>query len=200
MAHAAETGMNQDLSDSGFSVAKIIDQLREAAQAQGRWKIIAVAKGEALLEQGDQCSDIFVLEAGLVKLSYLTEAGNEWIKSIIVDQGIFGGHAPSNSDEPNRFSAHCLENCVLVRLPSPWVRAAIEGDAGLAAAYLGFSEWVGARKARREELLLCQSPEQRYRTLLAEEPALVERLPQGDIARYLRVTPIAFSRIKKRVL
>jgi hypothetical protein len=27
----------------------------------------------------------------------------------------------------------------------------------------------------------------------------VVRLPQGDIARYLRVTPIAFSRIKRRV-
>jgi hypothetical protein len=56
-----------------------------------------------------------------------------------------------------------------------------------------------ARKQQREEALLCDSAETRYRNMLKDEPALLARLPQGDIARFLRVTPIAFSRIKRRV-
>ncbi len=43
------------------------------------------------------------------------------------------------------------------------------------------------------------TPEARYLALRAGAPEALARLPQGDVARFLGVTPVAFSRIKRRV-
>lgn len=43
------------------------------------------------------------------------------------------------------------------------------------------------------------TPEQRYRSLMANHPSLVQRVTQRDLASYLNVTEAAFSRIAKRV-
>lgn len=46
---------------------------------------------------------------------------------------------------------------------------------------------------------LRSTPEQRYRSFLAERSDLVARLTQRDLANYLNVTDVALSRIAKRV-
>jgi CRP-like cAMP-binding protein len=46
---------------------------------------------------------------------------------------------------------------------------------------------------------LRNSPEQRYRDLLARHPDLVARISRRDLASYLNVTDVALSRIAKRV-
>lgn len=84
-------------------------------------------------------------------------------------------------------------------LPFPWVQQSITSCANLTQAYLAFSGWVRRRKEDREEALLCASAEDNYRRFLTTNDKLAQRLPQGDIARYLGITPIAFSRIKKRM-
>lgn len=84
-------------------------------------------------------------------------------------------------------------------LPLAWARQAIAADAGLTSAYFTYSAWLQRRKEAREEMLLCQSPEQSYRNFLLQNEELAKRLPQGDIARYLGITPVAFSRIKRRI-
>lgn len=43
------------------------------------------------------------------------------------------------------------------------------------------------------------TPERRYRDLLAEQPGLVQRVTQRDLASFLGVTDVALSRIAKRV-
>ncbi len=46
---------------------------------------------------------------------------------------------------------------------------------------------------------LRSTPEQRYRSLLADQPGLVQRVTQRDLASFLGVTDVALSRIAKRV-
>ncbi len=41
--------------------------------------------------------------------------------------------------------------------------------------------------------------EARLRAVLAGAPEVAARLPQGDMARFIGVTPVAFSRIKRRI-
>jgi hypothetical protein len=65
--------------------------------------------------------------------------------------------------------------------------------------YADFTDWIRQRKAVREQSLLCDSAAERLKRMQLHEPELLRRLPQGDIARFLGITPIAFSRIKKRL-
>lgn len=46
---------------------------------------------------------------------------------------------------------------------------------------------------------LRNTPEQRYRSLLKEQPGLVQRVTQRDLASFLNITDVALSRIAKRV-
>jgi CRP-like cAMP-binding protein len=57
----------------------------------------------------------------------------------------------------------------------------------------------GQRKEHREMELLTLSPEERYRNFLRNYPTLATVIRQRDIASYVRVTPVALSRIKSRL-
>jgi CRP-like cAMP-binding protein len=169
--------------------------LQEKASDAGLWRVEPHGRGAELMRQGAPCDQLFLLKNGLVKLTYLTPSGEEWIKSFIMDEGLFGSLDGANS----RFGARAVEACAVARLPASWAREAIDADPAFARQAAAFSQWLLARKQQREEALLCDSAETRYRRMLVEEAALLARLPQGDIARFLRVTPIAFSRIKRRI-
>lgn len=178
-----------------FSPSTLIDLLRERATSEGLWQPRHHERGTELLRQGEPCGDLLVLTSGLVKLTYLTPSGDEWIKSFIVDQGVFG----TMESGVSRFGAVAGEHCTVASVPAGWVENAVAEDQQLADQAAAFNRWLIERKQQREEALLCDTVETRYRDLLRSEAALIERLPQGDIARYLRVTPVAFSRIKRRV-
>lgn len=60
-------------------------------------------------------------------------------------------------------------------------------------------KFYGQRKERREMELLTLSPEDRYIRFMHDNPELVAALRQSDIASYIRVTPVALSRIKSRL-
>jgi CRP-like cAMP-binding protein len=55
------------------------------------------------------------------------------------------------------------------------------------------------KKEQREYELLSLPAAERYQRLCAEDPDLIEQVTQNDIALYLGITPVALSRIKKRL-
>lgn len=192
-------GMNLGLVVDDFDVRTLITPLRALANAEDLWRLRSHAKGDVILHHGAPSSDIFILEKGLLKLVYLTANGDEWIKSFIIDQGVFGSVNERDAVQPSRFSAQALESGTHIRLPIAWVLRTVSASAELTEAYVAFSGWVRRRKERREESLLCATAEENYRDFISENVNLAKRLPQGDIARYLGITPIAFSRIKRRM-
>lgn len=191
--------MNLGLEAGEFDVRMLITPLRALAKSESLWRLRSHAKGDVILHHGAPGSDVFILETGLLKLVYPTANGDEWIKSFIVDHGVFGSVDEGDVAQPSRFSAQAIEQGTHVRLPFSWVQRSITSCANLTQAYIAFSGWVRRRKEDREEALLCASAEDNYRQFLTSNAKLAQRLPQGDIARYLGITPIAFSRIKKRV-
>jgi CRP-like cAMP-binding protein len=182
--------------ESGEDAAALADLLRRHAVARSLWRPREVPKGATLFAQGEAVPDVFVLDRGLVKLVYGTADGEERIKSFIVDRGVFGG---TEGEAPGSYAAVAPEPVTLARLPRAFVEGLVDADAEVRAAYLAFSGWVLRRKQAREEALLCLSAEARYQALRDSAGDILGRLPQGDIARFLGITPVAFSRIKRRL-
>ncbi|HET6395567.1 MAG TPA: Crp/Fnr family transcriptional regulator [Pseudoxanthomonas sp.] len=160
---------------------------------------LEVRAGKHVIRQGEACTDVFVLRSGLVKIAYLTHDGKERVKSFIADAGLFGSRSAQMDGQGSPFAALCLEDSALAALPYPAFRDATLADPALMRAVFGFNEWLAMKKERREYDLLCRSAEERYRVFLAQEPSLAGRLTQGDIARYLGITPVALSRIRRRL-
>lgn len=178
-------------------VEALIAPLRTLAEAERLWRPVEHSRGIEVMTQGAEAGHVFVLEQGLVKLSYATPDGGERVKSFIVDRGLFG---PALGDVEERYSATVLEPSITVALPTSWLFSQAVKSEALREAAAMFDAWVRARKEAREMALLCRTPEERYRDFVRNEPDLVARLAQGDIARFVGITPIAFSRIKRRLM
>lgn len=185
--------------ETGQEAPALIAALKDPAKSARLWSVRTLPKGAACFAPGDGSSDVFLLLSGLVKLVYTTEAGEDWIKSFILDLGVFSGRGASDALSGESYGAVCLEPCRFVRLPRPFVERLVMTDPAVGQAYAAFSAWVLARKQAREAALLTTTPEARFRNLVTHAPEALARLPQGDIARFLGITPVAFSRIKRRL-
>jgi len=139
------------------------------------------------------------MRRGLLKLAYLSDRGDEWIKSFIAEGQFFASIAALTPGGSTSFAAEAIEDSELEQLDYrdiaaraatslPWQRA-------LAQALLIY----GARKEARERELLTLAPTERYRAFLRQSPGVVDRVRQRDLALYLGVTPVSLSRLKARV-
>ena len=185
---------------SEFNFQTFIQSIVDHPRLTGKVVAREYKKREYIFAQGDVCRDVFLMNKGLVKLYYNTLDGKEWIKSFIVDTGIIGSRASQALGKASPFSALCLEDTALFRLPYAVFENLCFDDLQLARSVFYFNQWLGVKKEVREYQLLCLSAEEVYAEFVSENPGLAERVTQIDIARYLGITPIALSRIKKRVL
>lgn len=182
-----------------FHFDELFEQILSHADLGRQGKEIVRKKGEHIFVQGEVCRDIFCMQSGLVKLYYNTLEGKEWIKSFIADRGIVGSRASQALDMPSPFSALCLEDTLMVRFPYELFERICLSDPKLAKMIFQFTQWLGLRKELREHQLLCQTAAEAYVEFRRTNVELADRLTQIDIARYLGITPIALSRIKKRM-
>lgn len=159
---------------------------------------ISLGKGEIVIKQGEVCADIYFIRAGLVKMSYLTLEGKEFIKSFIQEQGFFGSLHSQLTGGGSTFSVVALEPLEIERMPFSIVEDLLETQPHLQMHFLRFFQKLALKKELREYELLCLSAQQRYEKLCEQQAGLVKRIRQADLALYLGITPIALSRLKNR--
>jgi len=182
-----------------FSFDSFINILNSHKELSQRCVTKTYPKGSYVFQQGEVCRDVFCMHKGLVKLYYNTFDGKEWIKSFIPDKGVFGSRKSQVLGQASPFSVLCLEESEMIQYPFDIFERICLEDETLARGLFAFTQWLGLKKEIREYRLLCLSAEQAYAEFVAENPDLVNRITQIDIARYLGITPIALSRIKKRI-
>ena len=134
-----------------------------------------------------------------MRFFYITQEGKEHNKSFSKENQFAGAMQNTASAEPSRFYIQALE-------PTQTLSISLHG---LNSLYLESLQWanfgrlfmqaLAVKKAHREEGLLLDSAELRYKNFLAQESDLVERLPLYHIASYLGITDVGLSRIRRRI-
>jgi CRP/FNR family transcriptional regulator, anaerobic regulatory protein len=154
-----------------------------------------VKKKETLLIEGNVCKNIYFVRTGAVKQYYLSE-GKEFIQNFY-----FEGNMASHF------------NSFLTQTESDSYLEAIEGTELWVMSYHNFERICQASpefsqqlavlmskmNSHRVNLLLLSDAMLRYKKFLADEPELLQRVPQYMIASYLGMTPETLSRIRKRL-
>lgn len=182
------------MTDQGQVLARRIEAL---AVRDGQWVTLGVQPGTTILQPQSSPGKVWVLKRGLVKLFYPVAEGEEWTKSYVTGSGVFG---PASSREAvTSFGARSLESCELGYVRLDWLASQIPVDPELGDAVVRFQEWLLERKRRREQDLLCLNPAERYLAFLQRDPGLTSRLELKEVAAYLRITPVALSRIRRRL-
>ena len=164
-----------------------------------RGKLVEKNRAEHVFLQGEFDESIYIIKHGLLKAYYSDKEGKEFVKSFLMDDDVIGSLSSAYKGNHCSFSLVCLENSSLIKIPFSDIYEYSKTDQcfanGLIELLLNFS----MKKEKREFEFLCLSAEERYRQLEKESPALIEKVTQNDLARYLGITPVGLSRIKKRV-
>ena len=154
---------------------------------------------EHLFRQGEVSPKFAYVRKGILKAYYLTYEGKEFIKSFICEGDVIGSIRSASEKGPSPFGLLALERCELVTFDFDCLLSAAVSDLPLARHAIASLMQFAMKKERREHEFLVLSPEDRYASLKLRSPELLQRVTQGDIARYLGVTPVALSRIRRRM-
>lgn len=158
-----------------------------------------IAAGGAVFLQDVEHPFVYAVQAGLLKLCYLSEEGTEWIKSFASEGGFFASIAALQPKGRTSFTVTVIEDSVLERIDYQLLADLARQHLAWSRALHAMTMIFAARKEARERDLLTLNAEDRYLAFCAREPDLASRIPQKDLARYLGVTPVGLNRIVMRV-
>jgi len=152
-----------------------------------------------LFRQNERNPFLYFVQKGLLKAYYINEDGKEFIKSFIAENDVIGSINSGFNDGVCTFNVECLEDCELLKIDFATLRKAASTDIEISNAVQNLLVMLAMKKEKREYDFLCVSAENRYKQICQENPSLLQRVTQQDIALYLGITPVALSRIKGRI-
>jgi CRP/FNR family transcriptional regulator, anaerobic regulatory protein len=155
-------------------------------------------KAQMNLEGGRRAATVFFPEEGDV-LASMTSLGMEGVR-----RAALRGLHPRSSTIQAAVEAETIHTVVALE-SSLLARVSFRVIDHLATQHLAWARLIAAISVMYSTTLqadvawLRSTPEQRYRQLLKENPGLVTRVTQRDLANFLNITDVALSRIAKRV-
>lgn len=150
-----------------------------------------------LLREGEISKNGFYIEQGCIRL-FFNNNGKD-----ITFQFFFEGEGVSSvesfrTDQPSLFSIESIEPSIIhtvskkdfqkILETSPTIKQQVED---ITVKRLFFYQRLFLSRIK-------DSPKKRYQELLANNPKLLQRVPQHYIASYLGITPVSLSRIRNR--
>jgi len=170
---------------------------RELLQLEG--VSVIKDKGEHIFMQGDSDRSLYFIQSGLLKAYYISKDGKEFVKSFLLPNDIIGSLSSAWLKESCSFNLICLETTTLLKIPFEMLHEYSKNDLDVASDMIELLILFAMKKEKREFEFLCMSAEERFRKIAEESPMILDKVTQNDLSRYLGVTPVGLSRIKKRV-
>jgi CRP-like cAMP-binding protein len=175
----------------GCRDAGVVDSLARCFAPRG------VRKGEVVLRQGDHSTQVFLVEAGSLRLYFVRPDGREFNKNFHAEGAILLPLTPAMWHEPSLFGIAAMEPTQLWCADAVAMRRALE-SAGLwhTVQRKALAQLV-THKLQREHDLLALTGSERYADFCRRHPTLSARVPLGHLASYLGVTDVSLSRIRR---
>ncbi|QCR22314.1 Crp/Fnr family transcriptional regulator [Pontibacter sp. SGAir0037] len=157
-----------------------------------------VAKTE-LVSYDKRTDELFFLLKGCIRKYYIKD-GEQITIYIMTENNFIGAFDSFVTGTKSKETIECLEPCEMLILK----RADLDR---LYKEVPLMNEFV--RKILEQTLIQFQqaltsfildNPEERYTKLLAQNPEILQRVPQHMLATYLGITATSLSRIRKRIL
>ena len=155
-------------------------------------------KGKVLLSEGEISARCFFSLKGCVRQYYLMD-GEEKTTAFFTERQPVTSYMSYIDQTPSKHFFVCAEDIKVIE-------GNLEKEQEM---YTRFPKLLTITRAMMEKdfgktqedfaAFVTSSPEQRYLNLLENNPQLLRRVPQHQIASYVGVTPESLSRIRKRI-
>ncbi|MEH6577728.1 MAG: Crp/Fnr family transcriptional regulator [Amphritea sp.] len=156
-------------------------------------------KGEWLIRQGETAPQLFYLISGLARYLSVSPEGKEFTQSFALAPGLAGSTRAMVRKTPAMFSIEALEDIICLEFDWQHLFNCIKQDIGFLETYAHMMETLFIGKEERENSFVHQSAEQRYLYFIEQKGELLDRVPLQYIASYIGITPVALSRIRKKL-
>jgi CRP-like cAMP-binding protein len=164
---------------------------------------VAFAAGATLVAPDAAPTHVWFVRSGLVRVYTLGPDGDEFNHDFLGDgdwvcgRVVWRDGAACCSDQA--IGAAALQRTEALRVALTDLERWQAQDPAVARWLVDLLVQLTSRRYAREAALAQTSAEARYRELVAKKPELLEAVPLREIAAWLAITPIALSRIRRRL-
>jgi CRP-like cAMP-binding protein len=170
----------------------------EAAAILDSATVVHFKKGETILMQGQVARASYFVLQGCVR-QFVDVEGEERSLDFVTEGQWVISLASLLKQTPAQHGFDCLEDCVVVMGDAEKESALFQDFPRFAEIARKVMEQVFSELQEAHAAYAADSPEVRYRKLLAKRPDLLQRVPQYHLASYVGVRPESLSRIRKRI-
>jgi len=147
--------------------------------------------------QGDYAQELAFVCQGVLRAYGVTEGGEEWNKHFFVEEDFFmAAIAPHQQSD---MYIQALTPVSLLCISLVHLEELINRYRALEPIFLRLALNYLEKKHRKESLFLAADAKEKYLFFRQLYPSLEERIPQYQIARFLGITPIQLSRIRRNL-
>ncbi len=155
-------------------------------------------KGTILLKEGQRSKAEYFVLKGCLRAYYMVDGEEKTTEFYSEFEPVSPICIAKN--EPSDYYLTCLEDAILIVSDASIQQDAFEQLPNLKNICLQMTEQILAQKQIALNNFKINSPEQRYLNLLDSNPALIQRVPQYQLASYLGITPQSLSRLRNRLI
>ena len=156
-------------------------------------------KGERLITQGELAPNIYYFTQGLTRYVSVSPDGKEFTQSFAHGPCIAGSTHAMVRQVPTNFSIEVIEDVLCLEFEWQRFFNAMKKDLGFLETYTRMIEELFIGKCDREYSFVQKTAEERYLDFLEKHSELVDKIPLQYIASYIGITPVALSRIRKKL-
>jgi len=166
-------------------------------ESQGKMKIYDPK--QVFAREGEIPNKIGIIKKGLFRYYYLTNEGKEFTKVFMKEGDIISSYISMISGKKSYYTIEAIEKSEIIEISLCQWNKLRSIDSKWDKLLIAFLEKGYGIKEKREREFLLMDSENRYKAFLEDYPNLENRVRQHMIASYLGITPIALSRIRRKM-
>jgi CRP-like cAMP-binding protein len=155
-------------------------------------------KGELLTRNGEVCNQVSFINKGLLRFYYLVE-GKEICTGFVAENNYIAQYESFLTRQPSTGNIDALEDCELINLSYDSIQALYRSNPIFETFGRKIAELLFIMISMQTTRLLTLSPEERYQSVIENQPFIIQRVPQYMIASFIGITPEHLSRLRKKI-
>lgn len=165
----------------------------------GYGKIKNYQAKQPFIKEGEIPNKIGIVKRGLFRYYYLTDEGKGFTKVFMKEGDIISSYSSMISGIKSYYTIEAMEDSEVIEVSYFQWKKLRNTNSKWDELLIAFLEKGYGVKEKREREFLLMDAENRYRIFKDEYPKLEKRIKQHMIASYLGITPIALSRIRRKM-
>jgi CRP-like cAMP-binding protein len=156
-------------------------------------------KGDFFIKKGEIPQSFAFVVRGLFRYYYTDKRGNVFTKGFFSESTFISSYSALIQKRESYFSIEALEKSKILVVNFEEWKLLLDNQICWHKFLLFLIEKGYCIKEAREREFLLFNAEERYKSFLKTYPGLEKRVKQHIIASFLGITPVALSRIRKKI-